>query len=101
MARRPVSRTASGSKQVDALSHSDTRINIPTAEMQSFFQREEDYSPRPPTRYERARPLPEGETRPRDADRDPQIIWNGVRITLTEAQRKQLAETGKIEIGRT
>jgi adenine-specific DNA-methyltransferase len=99
MARRPVSRTASGSKQVDSLSHSDTRVNIPTAEMQSFFQREEDYSPRPPTHYERGRPLPEGETRPRDADRDPQIIWNGVRITLTEAQRKQLAETGKIEIG--
>lgn len=95
MARRPIP----SSKQVDALTHGDKRVNIPTAEMQSFFQREEDHSPRPPTHYERARPLAEGETRARDADRDPQIIWNGISITLTEAQRKQLSETGKIEIG--
>ena len=86
-------------KSVDALSHADARINIPTAEMQSFFQREEDHAPRPPTHYARARPLEPGEMRERDPDRDPQIIWNGARITLTPAQRAQLAETGEIEIG--
>jgi adenine-specific DNA-methyltransferase len=88
-----------GPRQVDALRHGDKRVNIPTAEMQSFFQREEDHAPRPPTAYPRARPLAEGETRPRDPDRDPQIVWNGVRITLTKEQREQLAETGEIEIG--
>ena len=86
-------------KQVGALRHTDKRLNIPTAEMQSFFQREEDHSPMPPARYPRATPLAAGETRERDPDRDPQLIWNGVLITLTEAQRKKLAETGSIEIG--
>ena len=94
-ARRPTG----GAKRVDTLRHGDTRVNIPTAEMQSFFQREEDHSPRPPTHYARARPLPTGEARERDPDRDPQIVWNGVRIALTEDQRNRLAETGEIEIG--
>jgi adenine-specific DNA-methyltransferase len=94
MARTPI-----GPKQVDALKHGDTRLNIPTAEMQSFFQREEDHAPRPPTHYERARPLAAGETRGRDGDRDPQIIWNGVRITLSKDQIAKLSETGRIEIG--
>ena len=35
----------------------------------------------------------------RDPDLDPQIVWNGVKITLTKAQAAQLAETGTIEIG--
>jgi adenine-specific DNA-methyltransferase len=82
-------------KQVGALRHGDTRVNIPTAEMQSFFQREEDHSPLPPKHYERQLPLAEGEHRERDPDRDPQLLWNGMRITLTEAQRRQLAETGE------
>jgi adenine-specific DNA-methyltransferase len=86
-------------KAIGALRHRETRLNIPTAEMQSFFQREEDHSPRPPARYPRPTPLPAGERRARDPDRDPQLLWNGVRITLTEAQRKVLAETGRIEIG--
>ena len=43
-----------------------TRKNIPTAEMESFFQREEDSAPRPPVAYPRARPLAAGETRERD-----------------------------------
>ncbi len=88
-----------GPKQVGALRHGDKRVNIPTAEMQSFFQREEDHSPLPPKHYERQLPLAEGERRERDPDRDPQLLWNGMRITLTEAQRRQLAETGEIEIG--
>ena len=40
-------------KQVGTLCHPDKRLNIPTAEMQSFFQREEDHSPLPPKHYER------------------------------------------------
>ncbi len=67
--------------------------------MESFFQREEDHSPLPPKHYPRQLPLAEGERRERDPDRDPQLLWNGMRITMTEAQRRQLAETGEIEIG--
>ncbi|RWE83381.1 MAG: site-specific DNA-methyltransferase [Mesorhizobium sp.] len=47
----------------------------------------------------RARPLASGTTRGRDADADPQIVWNGMKISLTHAQVAQLAETGTIEIG--
>jgi adenine-specific DNA-methyltransferase len=90
---------AARTKQVGALRHADKRLNNPTAEMQSFFEREEDLRPMPPARYPRAAPLGEGERRERDPDRDPQLIWNGLRITLSEAQRRQLAETGAIEIG--
>jgi adenine-specific DNA-methyltransferase len=90
---------ASRPKKVGALRHGEKRVNIPTAEMQSFFQREEDHSPLPPKHYERRLPLAEGERRERDPDRDPQLLWNGMRITLTEAQRRRLAETGEIEIG--
>ena len=94
MARKPT-----GPKDVEALRHGDTRINIPTAEMQSFFQREEDHSPRPPTAYPRARPLEQGEVRLRDGDKDPQIVWNGMRISLSDAQIEKLTETGSIELG--
>src|ERR1700719_2933257 len=75
---------ASRPKQVGALRHGDKRANIPTAEMQSFFQREEDHSPLPPKHYERQLPLAEGERRERDPDRDPQLLWNGMSITLTK-----------------
>ena len=94
MARKPTS-----PKNVEALRHGDMRINIPTAEMQSFFQREEDHSPRPPTAYPRARPLEQGEVRLRDGDKDPQIIWNGMKITLSDAQIAQLQESGSVELG--
>lgn len=94
MARKPT-----GPKDVEALRHGDTRINIPTAEMQSFFQREEDHSPRPPTAYPRARPLDQGEVRLRDGDKDPQIVWNGMRISLSDAQIEKLTETGSVELG--
>lgn len=87
-------------KQIDTLTHEQARRrNIPTAEMESFFRREEDRDPREPVHYERSRPLAEGETRERDGDLDPQIIWNGARIRLTREQIDQLAETGEIEIG--
>jgi adenine-specific DNA-methyltransferase len=89
----------SSPKQIGALHHGDKRLNIPTAEMQSFFQREEDHSPLPPRHYPRAWPLAEGQQRERDPDRDPQLLWNGIRLTLTEEQRRQLAEIGEVEIG--
>jgi len=98
MARGQGPRQASP-KRVGSLHHSDKRLNIPTAEMQSFFQREEDHSPLPPKHYTRTWPLAEGQQRERDPDHDPQLLWNGIRIILTEAQRRQLAETGTIEIG--
>src|SRR5437868_3031758 len=87
-------------KQVGALTHEQARRrNIPTAEMESFFLREEDRDPREPVHYARSRPLAEGATMDRDPDLDPQIIWNGVRIRLSKAQLEQLAETGEVEIG--
>lgn len=59
MARKP-----GAPKQIDALRHAEaTRRNIPTAEMESFFRREEDTHPLPAKHYPRARPLAEGETR--------------------------------------
>ncbi len=95
-----MARPPKGPKSVETLTHDEaTRKNIPTAELQSFAQRQEADDPLAPVHYPRARPLAEGETRERDGDLDPQIIWNGMRITLTAAQRTQLAETGEVEIG--
>ena len=55
---------------------------------------------RPSPRIIRARGRwPKGETRERDPDLDPQIIWNGARIRLSKEQVRQLAETGEVEIG--
>lgn len=94
MARKP--RTP---KQIDALRHAEaTRRNIPTAEMESFFRREEDTHPLPPKHYPRARPLAEGETRTEEEPNVPEIIWNGARITITEAQQAELAETGTLTL---
>ena len=88
-----------GAKPVEVLVHTDTRRNIPTAEFQSIAQRMEEDTPVPPARYARTTPLPNGEVRVRNADLDPQIVWQGARIRLTDAQRKQLLETGEIELG--
>jgi adenine-specific DNA-methyltransferase len=94
MARSPKS-----SKQVDALKHNEaTRRNIPTAEMESFFRRDEDAVPRPPKRHPRARPLVEGETRTAEEPSQPELIWNGARITITDEQMKELAETGRLTL---
>ena len=95
MARLPKS-----PKQIDALKHdAASRRNIPTAEMESFFLREEDSAPRPPVAYPRERPLAEGEARERDGELDPQLIWNGAKIRITPAQMEQLAATGELELG--
>ncbi len=88
------------SKKVESLTHDKARrINVPTAELQSLADQQEELAPRPPKHYPRARPLPKGETRDRDPDLDPQIVWNGVKINLTKEQAAQLAETGTVEIG--
>ena len=92
-------RPPKSSKQVDALKHDEaSRRNIPTAEMESFFRRDEDAAPKEPTRYSRARPLAEGETRTPEPPSQPELIWNGARITITDAQMKELAETGTLTL---
>ena len=94
MARKPAS-----PKQIEALKHDGaSRRNIPTAEMESFFRREEDRQPLPPKHYPRARPLAEGETRTEEEPSVPEIIWNGARITITAEQQAELAETGTLTL---
>ena len=44
-------------------------------------------------------PLAKGETRERDGDLDPQIVWNGAKIRLTQEQVRSSRETGEVEIG--
>ncbi|MDP3488738.1 MAG: site-specific DNA-methyltransferase [Phenylobacterium sp.] len=95
-----MARTPKGPKSVETITHEEaSRRNIPTAELQSIAEYMEEQHPAEPVRYPRARPLAEGERRERDEDLDPQIIWNGARITLTKAQVDQLAATGTVEIG--
>lgn len=97
MARSPNSSKAA--KAVEALTHdAASRRNIPTAEMESFFRRDEDASPRPPVSFSRTRPLLEGETRTAEEPRQPELIWNGARITITDEQMKELAETGSLTL---
>jgi adenine-specific DNA-methyltransferase len=99
MARSPRSPNGKSSKQVDALKHDEaTRRNIPTAEMESFFRRDEDAAPRPPKHYPRTRPLAEGETRTPEEPSQPELIWNGAKITITDEQMKELAETGTLTL---
>jgi adenine-specific DNA-methyltransferase len=87
-------------KTLDALTHDKARrINNPTAELQDLAEQQEEGRPLGAAHFSRARPLAAGEVRERDADLDPQIVWNGARITLTREQAKQLAETGTVEIG--
>lgn len=94
-------KTSKAPKRVEALSHATTatRRNIPTAEYQAAAERQEEMDPVKPVKFPRRHKLAKGEERPRDKDADPQIIWNGVKIKLTPAQIRKLAETGEIEIG--
>ncbi|MCP4095882.1 MAG: site-specific DNA-methyltransferase [Planctomycetaceae bacterium] len=59
----------------------------------------EELDPFEPVTYPREDPLADGETRPRDEDLDPQIIWKGATLRLDPAQLEQLTQTGKLEIG--
>ena len=89
-------------KDVSTLTHDKAvRLNNPTAEMASLYEQQEEMlgEAAREMRVPRDRPLAEGEVRDRDMDRDPQIIWNGVKIRITPAQMRQLAETGEIELG--
>jgi adenine-specific DNA-methyltransferase len=91
MAKKPV--------KVETLTHDGAaRRNIPTAEYQSVSERIEEQNPIEPAHYKRAR-LAEGETRERDQDLDPQIIWQGARIRVSKEQARRLLETGEVEIG--
>ncbi|WP_420738272.1 site-specific DNA-methyltransferase [Bradyrhizobium japonicum] len=99
MARSPRSPTSKLSKQVAALKHNEaTRRNIPTAEMESFFRREEDSAPMSPKHYPRARPLAEGKTRTPEEPSQPELIWSGAKITITDEQMRELAETGTLAL---
>ena len=92
-------RTKKGPKQVVSLTHDKARRkNIPTAELQSAARRAEEINPFKPVTYPRKDPLPNGETRPRDEDLDPQIIWKGATIRLSPAQIAELTDIGKLEI---
>lgn len=92
-------KTAGTPKQVEALTHKEAkRKNIPTAELQSAAQRAEETAPFAPVVYSRRHPLPDGETRPRDADLDPQLVWKGTRVRLTADQIKEAAENGYIDL---
>jgi adenine-specific DNA-methyltransferase len=86
-------------RPVEAFTHGASRRNIPTAELQSLAQQAEESAPVPAARYPRANPLAEGTNRPRDPDRDPQLVWNGMTVRITEAQKRELAETGTLTLG--
>ena len=89
-------------KDVSTLTHDKAvRLNNPTAEMASLYEQQEEMlgETAREMRVPRDRPLADGEVSERDMDRDPQIIWNGVKIKITPAQMKKLAETGELEIG--
>lgn len=95
-----MARSPKGPKEVAALNHeADVRRNIATAELADIQQMLEAQAPQPPAVYLRSSPLGQGEVRERDPDLDPQIIWNGARIRLTQDQIAQLSETGEIEVG--
>lgn len=86
-------------KQVEALKHAQAkRKNIPTAELQSAAQRAEEIQPFEPVVYPRRYPLAQGETRPRDKDIDPQLVWKGTRVRLTAEQITEAAAKGYIDI---
>lgn len=92
-------KTSGGPKQVETLTHKEAkRKNIPTAELQSAAQRAEELKPFEPVVYARRYPLSDGETRPRDKDLDPQLVWKGTRVRVTADQIKEAAAKGYIDI---
>ncbi len=93
---------AASTKQVKTLKHSKARRkNIPTAELQAAAQRAEEIEPFAPVTYARRRPLAQGETRPRNTDLDPQLVWKGTRIRLTPEQIERVQKTGYLDIDDT
>jgi adenine-specific DNA-methyltransferase len=97
MAKRTMKK---GPKQVETLTHdAATRRNIPTAELQATAERMEEQNPFKPVVYGRATPLATGETRERDGDLDPQLVWKGTELRLTRDQIDRLKAGEKVEIG--
>ncbi len=95
MARKP-----KAPKKIETLTHEKARRrNIPTAELQSTAERMEEQNPFEPVVYERVHPLPKGEKRERDEDLDPQIVWKGTSIRLTQDQVEALKAGEKVELG--
>lgn len=93
---------AKSPRSVEALTHDAARrINVPTAEMASLFEQQQEIlgNVEREMTLPRPRPLAEGGRRDRDPDLDPQIVWNGARIRITREQMRQLAETGELELG--
>jgi len=96
---RATRKKAGSPKQVETLTHTEAkRRNIPTAELQSAAQRAEEIAPFAPVVYPRRYPLAQGEIRPRDVDLDPQLVWKGARVRLTQEQIRKASETGYIDI---
>ena len=63
--------------QIESLTHDEARRrNIPTAEMQSLYDREPAAAP-VTVSYPRATPLAPGDRRERNRDLDPQLVWRG------------------------
>lgn len=94
-------KTTPTAKSVATLTHDEAqRINNPTAEMASLFEQQEELlgEATREMRIPRDRPLAEGETRPRDTDRDPQIVWSNAKVRLTQAQLKALAAGQEIDL---
>ncbi|WP_047454631.1 site-specific DNA-methyltransferase [Rhizobium rhizogenes] len=94
-----MARTPKSPRIIDALKHAGaSRINIPTAEMESFFRRDEDTSPMPPKHYPRTRSLVHGSTRTAEEPGKPELIWSGATITISDEQMQELAETGRLTL---
>jgi adenine-specific DNA-methyltransferase len=87
-------------KSVASLTHDEKRLNNPTAELATLFeqQAEIDGDLAREMRIARDRPLAQGETRPRDPDRDPQIMWSNAKVRLTQAQLKALARGEQVDL---
>jgi len=95
MARKP-----KGPKQVAAITHDwASRRNIPTMERQSARERVEETHPLEPLIYGRADPLTQEQTRDRDTDLDPQLVWKGTSLRLTQAQIEALKAGKAVELG--
>jgi len=94
MARKPKK-----PKGIDAYDHEAARLNTPTAELSGIAEAMEATAPMKPASYQRSYPLAEDATRERDEDFDPQIIWDGAELKLTDEQIEQLIKTGRVELG--
>lgn len=98
MARSPKTPT---DKSVESLKHDGAkRLNNPTAELASLFEQQEELDGTGPVSMSipRDRPLAAGETRERNTDRDPQILWSNAKVRLTQAQLKALAAGEAIDL---